>query len=521
MSATRPGIELDDISMSFGTNQVLRGVSLHLEPGRVTALIGANGAGKSTLIKILSGVHQGYTGELRIDGEAAILRRAGDAHAAGIQTVHQRIDEGIVPGLSVAENLLFDRITSGELPTVASLRRLLPAAREVMATLGLEWPTSLLRTDVFEIGIAEQQLLLLARTLSRHPRLLILDEPTSALSSSEVDRLFEVIRRLCADGVGVLYVSHHLREIDSLADRLYVLRDGAIRDEQTPPFHWGTAERSMLGTEAAAVEGDGSRPRDQQLRGTEPIVELTGVRLLPRSEPLSLDVRRGEVTGVFGLLGAGKTELAGGISGAAPFRSGSMTLRGVRFAPRHPAEAIERGVYLVPEDRAAQAMLPGWSITRTATLPFLPRFAARGFMKPRAELAHAGSLIRRFGVVAERPQQTVDSLSGGNQQKVVVGRWMEAGVSVLLLDEPFRGVDIGARHELSLRVRELATDGAAVMLFASDVDEILAVCDRILVLAEGVVIADRSLSETSRDELLADVSSVHHDSEITQQGLSR
>jgi len=513
VSEARPGVDLDGISMSFGTNQVLKGVSLHLDPGRVTALIGANGAGKSTLIKILSGVHQGYEGEIRIDGAPAVLRRTGDAHAAGIETVHQRIDEGIVPGLSVAENLLFDRLTAGELPAVSSLRRLLPAAREVMATLELDWPTSMLRTDVFEIGIAEQQLLLLARTLSRRPRLLVLDEPTSALSAAEVDRLFEVVRRLCESGVGVLYVSHHLREIDSLADRLFVLRDGVIRDEQTPPFEWGTAVRSMLGAEAAAVEGDGSRPRDEERRGTETAVRLDGVRLLPRSEPVTLDVRQGEVTGVFGLLGAGKTELAGGISGAVPFRDGTITLRGRRFSPRHPADAIAKGVYLVPEDRAAQAMLPGWSITRTSTLPFLPRFAARGFMKPRRELAHAGSLIERFGIVAERPQQTVDSLSGGNQQKVVVGRWMEAGAAVLLLDEPFRGVDIGARHELSVRVRELAAAGAAVMVLASDVDEILAVSDRIVVLAEGVVVADRYHSETNRDELLTDVSSVRHDTE--------
>jgi simple sugar transport system ATP-binding protein len=268
----------------------------------------------------------------------------------------------------------------------------------------------------------------------------------------------------------------------------------------------------MLGAEAAAVEGDGSRPRDTELRGTDTAVRLDGVRLFARSEPLSLDLRAGEVTGVFGLLGAGKSELAAGIAGASPFAEGTMTLHGKNYAPRHPADAIARGVCLVPEDRAAQAMLPGWSITRTTTLPFLRRFASKGFTHPRAELAHATNLVARFGVVAERPQQTVDSLSGGNQQKVVVGRWMEPGVSVLVLDEPFRGVDIGARHELSMRVRELAGGGATVVVFASDVDEILAVCDRILVLAEGVVVADRYHSETSRDELLADVSAVREDS---------
>ncbi len=500
---TGSGIDLDGLSMSFGANQVLKGVAMHLEPGRITALIGANGAGKSTIIKILSGVYPDYRGTVTIDGTPQVIDSIPRAMALGIHTVHQRIDQGIVPGLSVAENLLFDRITAGGIPRVASLRRLLPPARAVAATLDLDWSPSFLRTDVFEIGIADQQLLLLARALSQRPRLLILDEPTSALSAAEVSRLFAVIRALRDSGVAILYVSHHLSEIDDLADRVFVLRDGLVQDDQDPPFDWATAVRAMLGDQVAHEV-----QRLDEQRGTTSVLRVEGVRLFRDSAPITLDVRGGEVTGVVGLLGAGKTELATGILGAPRFNTGSMTLRGHPYRPRHPADAVGHDVYFVPEDRASQAMLTGWSITRTTTLPFLRRFAAGGLLQFRREASHARSLVADFGVVTTSENQSVDSLSGGNQQKVVVGRWMRHQPAVLLLDEPFRGVDIGARREISHRAREVAAGGAAVMVFASDVDEILEVADRIVVLGEGTIRSDRYTSETDRDEILSHMSEV-------------
>lgn len=482
---------------------MLRGVSLPLAPGKITALIGANGAGKSTLIKILSGVHQGYSGSIVIDGQPVSIDSTSAARRLGIETVHQRIDEGIVPGLSVAENLLFEQIISGEVPRVASLRRLLPKARAVTARLGLDWDNSMLRTDVFEIGIADQQLLLLARALSREPNLLILDEPTSALSAAESERLFGVVRELRDRGVAVLYVSHHLSEIDTLADRMFVLRDGLVQDDQSPPFEWETAVRAMLGEEAAFdIE------RLSERRGTETVLSVNDVRLFAKSDPMSLDVRSGEVTGIVGLLGAGKSELAGGIIGSPRFREGSMTLNGEPYGPRHPSTAVSKGVYLVPEDRAAQAMLPGWSITRTSTLPFLSKFSTGGWLSFGREFRHATGLVRDLHVVATTPRQPVDSLSGGNQQKVVVGRWMRDQPTLLLLDEPFRGVDIGARREISTQVRQLTVDGAAVVVFTSDIDEVLEVADRIIVLVEGEIRSDRYTSETDRDQILTDMSEV-------------
>jgi len=495
--------QMRDVTMSFGDNRVLRGVSFDITANEVTALMGANGAGKSTLIKILSGLHPGYTGTVVIDGVEHRIDSTKTGRRLGIETVHQLIGEGIVPGLSVAENLLFEQIAQGEVSRFASLRRLMPAARRVMSSLDLGWSDSFLRTDVFEIGIADQQLLILARALSRQPRLLILDEPTSALSAAEADRLFDVVRHLRDAGVAVLYVSHRLSEVDSLADRLVVLRDGRTEGEQHAPFDWSAAVKGMLG-EQVVYEQEALEER----RGDETVLTLSSVQLFQHSAPISMEIRRGEVTGFVGLIGAGKSELATGIIGDRSFVGGTMTLADKAFRPKRPTDAIRRGVYFVPEDRASQAVLPGWSITRTVTLPFMSRFAPRGMIAGRQESRAGRALVETFGVIATSEQQPVDSLSGGNQQKVVVGRWMRGTPNVLLLDEPFRGVDIGARRDISHRVRELAAAGVAVMLFASDIDEILEVADRIVVLAEGEIRSDLYTSETGRDQILADMSEV-------------
>ncbi|HLU59888.1 MAG TPA: sugar ABC transporter ATP-binding protein [Pseudonocardia sp.] len=497
-------VELHDVRHAFGGNPVLRGVSIEWDAGEVLALMGANGAGKSTLIKVLAGVHPLQHGRISVDGTP--LSAADGPLAArrlGIETVHQRIDEGVVPGLSVAENLLFERIAQSELPPVGSLRRLLPAAREVAAGLGLDWSDATLRRDIHELGIADQQLVLLARALSRRPRLLVLDEPTSALSAAETDRLFGVVDDLRRSGVAVLYVSHRIGEIDRLADRIAVLRDGSIRSEQTKPFDWPAAVRDMLG-ERGAQELVEVHDR----RGDEDVLELRGVQLFPRSAPFDLTLRRGEVTGVVGLLGAGKSELALGIFGAQPFPAGTMRLAGEPYAPASPADAVAREVYLVPEDRAAQAMLPGWSIARTASLPFLRVLSPRGVLQHRRERADGRAVVERFGVVASSETQPVDALSGGNQQKVVVGRWLRGQPRVMVLDEPFRGIDIGARHDLSRRLRELAAGGSAVLVLASDVDEVREVADRVVVLAEGVPRLDARSVDVTRDQIVAQMAAL-------------
>ena len=316
-------VQMRDISMAFGQNQVLRGVNLTIEAGKVTALLGANGAGKSTLIKVLSGLYPQHGGQVIVNGETANLSLPRVAKSHGIQTVHQRIDEAVVPGLSVAENLLFEKISSRDSGRVGSVSSLLPEARKVAASLGLDWTDRFLRKDVYELDIADQQLLTLARAVFDKPSLLVLDEPTSALSAKEVDNLMDVIRQLRDSGVGILYVSHRLGEIDQIADSLVVLRDGVIRGEQTKPFDWNDALTQMLGEE---TRDDIANNTD--LRGSDEILHMSGVQLFPRSAKFDLGIRAGEVTGVIGLLGSGKTEIAETLFGARSKTTESMTLSG-------------------------------------------------------------------------------------------------------------------------------------------------------------------------------------------------
>ena len=496
-------VQMKDISMAFGANQVLRGVNLTIEAGKVTALLGANGAGKSTLIKVLSGLYPNHGGTVLVDGAEASLAYPRIAKQQGIQTVHQRIDEAIVPGLSVAENLLFEKISSRDSGRVGSVSSLLPEARDIAASLSLDWNDRFLRKDAYELDIADQQLLTLARAVHNRPKLLVLDEPTSALSAKEVDNLMDVIRNLRESGVGILYVSHRLGEIDLISDELVVLRDGVIRGEQSKPFDWNEALTLMLGQE---TRDDIQNNTD--LRGSEEIVHLQGVQLFPRSPKFDLRIRTGEVTGVIGLLGSGKTEIAETLFGARTKTADSMALGGEPFNPKHPTQAIKKGVYLVPEDRAKESMFSEWSIARTVALPFL-QLASRGWIiEPAKEKTMGREVIDEFGVVAQGPEQPVDALSGGNQQKVIVGRWLQRDPRLLILDEPFRGVDIGARRTIAKKASELAESGGAVIVLTSEVDELLEVADRVIVLVDGAPILDTYLADTSREEIVQSMSQV-------------
>ena len=498
-----PAVAMEGITMAFGPNEVLKGIDLAIEPGKVTAMLGANGAGKSTLIKVLSGVYNGYGGTVIIDGAPVYIDHPTTAHAHGIEAVHQKIADGVVPGLSVAENLLFEGIVNNQVSRAASLRSLMPRAREVAAVLDLGWSDELLRSDVYELPIADQQLLLLARALVNEPRLLILDEPTSALSETEAERLFDVIRQLRDEGVAVFYVSHRIGEIDSIADRLLVLRDGVIRSDQSRPFDWEYALHEMLD-----VEETDQLERTAELRGTEEVLHLSGVQLLPKSTPFDLSIRAGEVTGVFGLLGSGGSQLARGIFGAETFEAGEMTLKGEVFSPKAPADAIASDVYMVPEDRQAGTIIKDWTVSMIATFPFLEDISHLGVLNPLMEAKVGRSVIQDFGVVAQSEADSVASLSGGNQQKVVVGRWLRKQPTVMVLNEPFQGVDVGARHDLAEKAREVAGTGSAVLVMSTDLEEIMEVSDRVVVLADGNLRHDAYLSETSRDEILQRLSEV-------------
>ncbi len=496
-------LHLADITKSFGPNQVLNGVTMGLRAGRVTALLGANGAGKSTLIKILSGIYEKQGGQIQVVGEEVSISSPMEAAQHGLQTVHQRIDDSIIPDLTVAENLVFEEMVRGQGPAVRTLRSLLPRAREIAATLDLNWSDSFLLRDAFEIGIADAQLLLLARALNHRPKVLILDEPTSTLSAAETDRLFALVQRLRDEGVAIMYVTHRLSEVRALADDLVVLRDGRLQQEQSAPFDMPSAVAAMLGK---SIQVEASQLVEQ--RGQQVALQLRGIQLLSHSGPIDLDLRYGEVTGVIGLIGAGKTELAQTIFGADRLRTGSMRLDGDDFAPRNTRDAVRRGIYLAPEDRAAQAMLPGWTLATTGSLPFLSRISRAAVVSRRAEQQLAREIIDSYSVVATGPDQEMDALSGGNQQKVVVARWLRQSPRIMLLDEPFRGVDLGARREIAQKAREQAAAGACVVVLVSDVEELREVADRVVVLSEGQTYLDTYASDVDDSTIITSMSEV-------------
>lgn len=492
-----PVVRLSGVGVRFGTNVVLRDVSLDLFPGSITALLGTNGAGKSTLIGAISGANAGYTGDISVAGVDFRLTSPARARRAGIETVHQRIADGIVPGLSVADNLaLTDLATGGHrLVRRAEAERV---ARAALERLGLSWSDEVLRADAVRLGTSDAQLLVLARALRSTPRLLILDEPTSALTAAEADRLFAVLRVLRDEGLSILFVSHRFGEIERLADRIVVLRDGRLELESGRPFDWNAALEAMLGV-----------PTELQQHVTEPLpagAEMLAVEdavLLPGAEPLRLSVAAGQVTGILGLLGAGKTELAELVAGVRPAGEARLRLDGGPYRPASPAAAQDAGVVLVPEDRQRQGIQPGWSIGRTVGLPVLRQISRWGVVSPARERAAADDVIDAYGVVAPSADTRVDDLSGGNQQKVVVGRWLRTGPRLAVLDEPFRGVDIGARRRIGDAARDRAAQGAAVLVLSSDVDEILDVADRIVVLVSGRIVLDTPAGVLDRARIVA------------------
>lgn len=490
-------VSLRGVSVSYGSTTVLQGIDLDFAAGRITAVLGANGAGKSTLIKALSGANPRYSGSIAISGEIVALSSPTIARRLGISAVHQKIADGIVPGLTVAENLLLDDLAGGRGP-LRNRRRDRDEARSALALLGLEWSDRVLARDARDLRISDAQLLILARALRSSPKLLILDEPTSALTSAEAERLFTVLRSLRDAGLAIIYVSHRFGEIEALADSVVVLRDGAVQSRSDRPFEWNAILHDMLGRATEL-----SQRRSTVLRGDSVVAEVRDVPLFPESAPVSLEIRRGEVLGVLGLIGAGKSELAGVLAGLDRPAAGSILLGGERFAPRRPGDAIRAGIVLVPEDRQRQGILPGWSVLRNISIPFLGESSRLGNLVGGRERDRAERVVTALEVVTASLDTPIDDLSGGNQQKVVVGRWLSSAPRLALLDEPFRGVDIAARRAIGARLSALAGSGAAAVVFSSDVDEILEVSDRIVVLVAGAVELDAYADTVDRSVIVA------------------
>lgn len=489
-----PTVRVVNVTKRFGATLALGGVSFDVEHGETLGLLGANGAGKSTLIKILAGLQPASTGTFFVDGSESDFSTPVQARDAGIVTVHQNIDDGVVFGMSVAENLLLDKLGEGGNPFVTR-RSIHREARHMLEQLELELP---LTAMVEDLSASQRQQVSIGRALVRKPKLLILDEPTSTLSAREADQLFDAVRDMQRRGISVLYVSHHMSEIEELCDRAVVLRNGRAVSSHDTPLDRKAITHSILGDlELSSAH----MPRV----GTDLVFSGTDLRVKQHHDGNNLEFRRGEVVGITGLVGAGKTELLEQIYGQRALVSGAMSLDGRPFLPKEPAHAIEKGVVMMPEERAAQAIFPGDSVAQHCSIGRLGKSSRFGFLNFAAQKRFAMNVIDHVKVKASGPDAAIESLSGGNQQKVLVGRWLEEAHTLLILDEPFRGVDIGARGMISAALREYS-ETAAVVVASSDPEEVIEVADRVLVMVEGQIVRDVPSNTLSADQLASTMS---------------
>ncbi|MCJ2141817.1 sugar ABC transporter ATP-binding protein [Methylobacterium sp. E-066] len=474
----------EGLTKCFGSTRALTDVSFELQAGEVVALMGANGAGKSTLVKILCGVHGADAGSITIGGKTIAFASPRQAREHGIIAVHQSIADVGVPTLSVADNLLLDRACTGRGPLLVGGRRSLRAAAAIAAGIGLELDLS--RT-LDALSIAERQLVAIARAVAHDPAVLILDEPTASLSAPESDRLFAVLDRLRDRGVGLLYISHKTGDLRRIADRIVVLRDGRVSGEFRRPLDLGAAIRAMVGHAVGRAA-----PRDP-VPGGAPILRLSQARLAPAAAAFDLVAHAGEVVAVTGPVGAGKSTLAGAIFGLWPLAAGHMELDGQRWRPRSAGASVRNGVFMAGEDRWRTTFFPGTvpfaQIAGTIGFPFLDRWGRAGLVARTAETRAARRLIAEFGIKARGPEDPPAALSGGNQQKVVLARWHAEPARLLLLDEPFQGVDVGARDDIIRAIRVQSRDRATIV-FVNDLEEALEVGDRVVVMADRAVVGD-------------------------------
>jgi len=485
-----PLLRASAVGKSFVGNRVLDDVDLDVMPNEVHAIVGENGAGKSTLIKILGGVYPPDGGQLFIDGKVCRLRSPRDALAAGIVVIHQELS--LAPDLSAEENIFLGRFPRTVFGTVAraQIRR---RAEDLFGQLGIAVDP---RSRVGTLSIAQQQMVEIAKAVSIEARVLVLDEPTAVLDERRVEVLFATIERLRAKGLGIVYISHHLEEIFRIAGKVTVLRDGRVA---------GVAQVSAVDQDwlVDRMIGRAFAPHKERARTIrEPALTLRNFSVPGEFEDVSLSVSQGEILGLAGLVGAGRTELARAIVGLSRGLSGTLKVFGRPVKVANPTTAAHLGIAYVTEDRKAQGLLPNRPVRENATIANLRRFSTAGVLRLSAERGYVGGVIKRLDVRLASSGAEIRTLSGGNQQKVLIGRALAVEPKILLLDEPTRGVDIGAKQEIYALIERLVAEGMAVMLISSDMEEILRLADRIVVLRRGRLAATLSRSEATESAIM-------------------
>jgi rhamnose transport system ATP-binding protein len=486
-----PLVELQGISKAYGGVHAVEDVSFAIAPASTHALVGENGAGKSTLVKVLTGLVSPDSGTVLVDGEPQTIGGTSAARKLGIVAMYQ--DPTVFEDLTVAENVFAGRSPRTRLRAV-DWKAMHREARRLLAEIGADLAPD---APVRGLGVADRQLIEIAKALSASARLLIMDEPTAALSLQEVDNLFATVGRLHERGVSVLFISHRLEEVSRISDTVTVLRDGLhVATRPTAELTHGEMIRLMVGRSLDALF-----PKEEAEIG-EPVLRAEGLTRRGVFSDVSFEVRRGEIVGLAGFVGSGRTEVARCIFGIDRLDGGRIQIDGRPFRPRSPRAALRRGLAYLPEDRLRQGLVQPMSVERNTTMAVLPELTFGGILRPWRERRLARSFMDRLRIKATSPTQVVRSLSGGNQQKVVLSKWLATEPRILILDEPTHGVDVGTKADVHRTISHLATQGLAILLISSELPEILGMADRVLVIREGRLVGELSREAATQEAIV-------------------
>ena len=485
-----PVLEMRNVSKRFDTTQALDDVSLDLYPGEIHALMGENGAGKSTLIKIMTGVYQSDSGEMLLDGESVQVRNSVEAQAYGIAAIYQ--EPMVYPDLNVAENIFVSHRSQG---VIVNWRKMYQDAEKILAKLDVNLDV---RIPARGLTLAAQQTIEIAKAISLHVRVLIMDEPTASLSAHEAEQLFKLARSLRAQGVSILYISHRMEEVFEIADRVTVFRDG--KQISSRPRNEVTKEKVIRDMVGRKIDDFFAKTKEQRGELLMSVRDLTKANVFSN---INFDLYRGEVLGFAGLIGARRTDVGLALFGVEPADSGEIILNGKVEKIRSPEQALRLGIAYVSEDRRQIGLSMPMSITSNISLPMLRQYLTRfGLIQTRKEEATANQYRERLSIRTPSIHHEVAMLSGGNQQKVMLSKWLNTRPQILILDEPTRGIDVGAKAEVHQIINELAAQGLGIIMISSDMPEVLAMSDRILVMREGRYMGVFTRKEATQETIL-------------------
>ncbi len=484
-------VKMTGIKKSFGSNSVLRGVDFDIRAGEVHALMGENGAGKSTLMNILTGLHKADAGEIVIDGKQQLFANPKEAEDYGVSFIHQEMNTW--PEMTVLENLFIGKEIKNKIGLIQT-KKMKELANQTFSDLGVQLD---LDKDVKDLSVGQQQMIEIAKSLMTNAQVIIMDEPTAALTEREIDVLFKTIHTLTEKNVSIIYISHRMEEIFKISDRITVMRDGvSIDTTMTKETTNDGVVRKMVGRDL-----EDYYPTKHSKIG-EVAFEAKGLTQKGRFKDITFNVKSGEIVGFSGLMGAGRTEIMRSIFGMDPLDEGEMILEGKKLTIKNPSAAIKEGIGFLTENRKEEGLVLDYSLRDNISLPSIDGFSKYGVIDTKSESDFSTMLMKRLNVKAVDEFDPASSLSGGNQQKVVLAKWIGIGSKVLILDEPTRGVDVGAKREIYQLMNELADRGVAIIMVSSDLPEILGVSDRVIVVHEGNIAGELSKQEATEEKIM-------------------